>query len=172
MEGGRGRVHAAFHRVGRLPSQEAGGAEEVRPSRGQQASSLTESREVVREKPHERYRERRGNVLCSRCVLFSVLQVHVHLMDTLKESLEGIQDKVTYQQHGKSLMQNYAGSHWQQRSCTSPSSHGYVKHKTQVLAPRVARLVDAAEWSSLSESPYRKTAKMAMISKLSSKHSK
>ena len=69
----------------------------------------------MREKPHERYRERRGNVLCSRCVLFSVLQVHVHLMDTLKESLEGIQDKVTYQQHGKSLMQNYAGSHWQQR---------------------------------------------------------
>ena len=101
----------------------------------------------------------------------------VHLMDTLKESLEGIQDKVTYQQHGKSLMQNYAGSHWQQRSCTSPSSEGYVKHKTQLLAPGVMRLRDAAEGSTssrstVSESPYRKGAKQAMISKFSSKHKK
>jgi Mg-chelatase subunit ChlD len=57
----------------------------------------------------------------------------VHLLETLQESLQGIQDKVTYIQHGKSVMQNYAGSHWQQRSNSKPSRIGYMKQRAEQL---------------------------------------
>jgi Mg-chelatase subunit ChlD len=55
----------------------------------------------------------------------------VHLLETLQESLDGIQDKTTYARHGKATMQNYASSHWQQRSNTQPSSEGYVKRRKE-----------------------------------------
>ena len=57
----------------------------------------------------------------------------VHLLETLQESLQGVQDKVTYVQHGKSVMQNYAGSHWQQRSNSKPTRIGYMKQRAEQL---------------------------------------
>ena len=95
----------------------------------------------------------------------------VHLMETLQESLDGLQDKVTYLQHGKSIMQNYAGSHWQQRSNTTPSSGGYIKHKAHV-GGGAARMAPTEHTSSTTASaqrtitaPYRSSLKTALITK-------
>lgn len=104
----------------------------------------------------------------------------VHLLETLQESLEGIQDKVTYVQHGKSVMQNYAGSHWQQRSNTNPSRAGYMKQKAELPPTGLLQATSAPAPPSRSVptvrtvtddddpyscySPYRKTAKMRVMS--------
>ena len=109
----------------------------------------------------------------------------VHLLETLQESLEGIQDKVTYVQHGKSVMQNYAGSHWQQRSNTTPSHQGYVKQKAQLTPAGLLQAKSALHApptgagppppppSVDSYNPYRHKAKMKMMSEYSSaKHGK
>lgn len=89
----------------------------------------------------------------------------VHLLETLKESMDGLQDTVTYKEHGKAVMQNFAGSHWQQRSSTQPTSEGYVYAKMGLRKP--ARKPPAASGSSETEvlSPYRNATKMRMISK-------
>lgn len=100
----------------------------------------------------------------------------VHLLETLQESLEGIQDKVTYTQHGKSVMQNYAGSHWQQRSSTNPSHAGYMKQKAHLPPTGLLQANTASPASEppvppsrsvpavSSYNPYRKTAKMRVMS--------
>ena len=90
----------------------------------------------------------------------------VHLLETLQESLDGIQDHVTYHEHGKAVMQNYAGSHWQQRSNCNPSAAGYAKSKSKKPALLSAKPAP----SSLSEvlSPYRNKAKKGLLSKHSS----
>ena len=107
-----------------------------------------------------------------------------HLLETLQESLEGIQDKVTYVQHGKSVMMNYCGSHWQQRSNTTPSQDGYVKRRkgpspmgllhalkppppTTTTASEGAQgrsqLLPCASSSTDSYNPYRNSHKMRMM---------
>ena len=92
----------------------------------------------------------------------------IHLLETLQESMDGLQDTVTYKEHGKAVMQNYAGSHWQQRSSSKPSSEGYACAKMGLRKP--ARKPPAA--SGLAEmealSPYRNASKLRMISKHSS----
>lgn len=91
----------------------------------------------------------------------------VHLLETLQESLEGIQDKVTYVHHGKSVMQNYAGSHWQQRSNTNPSRLGYMKQKAELTPTGLLQAKSALQPPASSAdafSPYRKTPKMRVMS--------
>jgi len=116
----------------------------------------------------------------------------VHLVETVDESLDGLQDKVrgisccpcnyifpqtTFSEHGAGVMRNYIGSHWQQRSAMKPSMEGYRKSKMSAvpkapappplggassLAPPTSS--GASPWSSVS-SPYRNTSKEAMIRK-------
>ena len=100
----------------------------------------------------------------------------VHLLETLQESLDGIQDEVTYVHHGKSVMQNYAGSHWQQRSNTRPSQDGYMRRRADptpvgLLQARSALGPTASGTASHSApspadtfSPYRNTHKMRVMS--------
>ncbi len=107
----------------------------------------------------------------------------VHLLDTLRESMEGLQDHVTYREHGKSVMQNYAGSHWQQRSSTQPTVVGYKKGKLKRKAevrpasgghqlvpppppvPLGATPSDSPVFPTQVLSPYRNSSKMGMLVK-------
>ena len=101
----------------------------------------------------------KGSVVISR-------PLAIHLLETLQESLDGLQDHVTYQEHGKAVMQNYAGSHWQQRSNAKPTSVGYsrAKAKAGVLLKPVT--------DSGVVSPYRNSSKMSLLSRHSSSISK
>ena len=54
-----------------------------------------------------------------------------HLMETLDESLRGMQTKEIFKEHGKATMINYSHSHWQQRSNTTPSMVGYSSQSAQ-----------------------------------------
>jgi hypothetical protein len=91
----------------------------------------------------------------------------VHLLETLQESLEGIQDKVTFAQHGKAVILSYAGSHWQQRSNTKPSQEGYVRRRTE-MAPigllSAKSAASSAPSSTNSYSPYRNSHKTTLLS--------
>lgn len=100
----------------------------------------------------------------------------VHLLETVQESLEGLQDQVTFKEHGKAVMQNYAGSHWQQRSAMKPTSHGYMKAKSKRAAMTVpAHSAHAPPPSNPPApppvpidqvlSPYRNSSKMGMLVK-------
>ena len=48
-----------------------------------------------------------------------------HLLETIEESLSGLEDKDVYKRHGKPTMMQYLHSHGQQRSSSNPSKHGY-----------------------------------------------
>ena len=112
-----------------------------------------------------------------------------HLLETLQESLEGIQDKVTYINHGKALIHNYTASHYQQRSNTTPSQDGYVKrsskatptgllqakssHTAREAATGVSpRPFCSAPSSADSVNPYRNSHKMRIMAHYSSVTSK
>ena len=103
----------------------------------------------------------RGSRVCRQALA-------VHLLETLQESLEGIQDKTTFRQHGKAVILNYAGSHWQQRSNTTPSQEGYVKWRT-AMAPTGLLVATSAPSSSAPSSsdsynPYRISPKARIVS--------
>ena len=105
----------------------------------------------------------------------------VHLLETLTESLAGLQDKVTYVEHGQSTIMNYVGSHWQQRSNMKPSSIGYLKQKkfsseaSRTASSSSQAQVSGASASALAEeeeetfSPYTVTSKLKMIRKAKKK---
>ena len=102
----------------------------------------------------------KGSVVISR-------PLAMHLLETLQESLDGLQDQVTYHEHGKAVMQNYAGSHWQQRSNAKPTSHGYSSAKTKVVGRAELRPPVTHPVVELS-SPYRNSSKLSLLAKHSS----
>lgn len=64
----------------------------------------------------------------------------------------------TYTHHGKAVMNNYAHSHWQQRSNTTPSQEGYMRAKGDIKGPpRVGGAIGV--------SPYMNPSKVAMMHK-------
>ena len=102
----------------------------------------------------------------------------LHLLGTLQESLDGMQDRETYVKHGKSILHNYAGSHWQQRSNSTPSQEGYVKRSKLLKPPAPSPLQIQSEptagategrpspplsVASDSSSPYRNSHKMRLM---------
>ena len=99
----------------------------------------------------------RGSRVCRQALA-------VHLLETLQESLEGIQDKVTFAQHGKAVILNYAGSHWQQRSNTRPSQEGYVRRTEMAPTSLLSAKSAAASASTDSYSPYRNSHKRKLLS--------
>ena len=67
-----------------------------------------------------------------------------YLMETVLESLAGLDNETVYKQHGKPVMMHYSHSHGQQRSSSTPSKHGYLSQQcglglssecTQMLNP-------------------------------------
>ena len=60
----------------------------------------------------------------------------VHLTQTVQASLEGMESRDTYECHGKAVIQNYAGSHWQQRSNCSPTYTKAQNRSIKQLPPR------------------------------------
>ena len=93
----------------------------------------------------------------------------VHLLETLQESMDGLQDTVTYKEHGRAVMQCYAGSHWQQRSNCQPSSEGYNCSKLGIRKAARKPQAAAAEVAFLKvKSPYRNASKARSIASFSS----
>lgn len=101
----------------------------------------------------------------------------VHLVETVDESLGGLQDKTTYTEHGRAVMRNYIGSHWQQRSAMKPSIDGYIKSKSSSKSSQVPPpppvggashlappfLASASAAHEDSSSPYRISSKDRMV---------
>ena len=97
----------------------------------------------------------------------------VHLLETLQESLGGLESSVTYREHGRAVMTNYAGSHWQQRSNTKPSAMGYSKHKRAAEKTWGSKPLSVEDVQQEMYSPYRNAVKYDLMSKHShSSHSK
>lgn len=84
-----------------------------------------------------------------------------HLVETLDESLGGMQTKEVFKQHGKAVMMNYSHSHWQQRSNTTPSMAGYVSSQSSSLSPPVPIAPPPPAACAVSN-PYSNVAKVRM----------
>ncbi len=58
-----------------------------------------------------------------------------HLLESVQESLSGLEDKDVYKKHGKPTMMHYLHSHGQQRSSCTPSKHGYDVEQGATATP-------------------------------------
>ena len=59
-----------------------------------------------------------------------------YLLETVDESLQGLEDKDIYRDHGKPTLMNYSHSHWQQRSSNVPSKVAYMAAKSGTKAAK------------------------------------
>ena len=62
-----------------------------------------------------------------------------HLVETIDESLGGLESSQVFREHGKHAMINYSQSHWQQRSSSKPSMEDYRSARSSVPRPPVHR---------------------------------
>ncbi len=80
-----------------------------------------------------------------------------HLLETVEESLAGLEGKEVYKRHGKPMMMQYLHSHGQQRSSSNPSKHGYDAQQGATAVNYTSPMFVEEEYN-----PYRNQKKKAM----------
>lgn len=93
-----------------------------------------------------------------------------YLVDTIDESLGGLESSVVYREHGKSTLMNYTHSHWQQRSNCAPSMDSYCAAKKSV--PPVCQASPLSDSASSYDNPYKNSSKAKLQQKFKAKKKK
>ena len=93
----------------------------------------------------------------------------IYLIETLKDTIGGIADKVTYNIRGKPTLMNYAASHWEQRSVpnTSVVRDRYDALLAPVIHDKATVAVASVSSTSRESQPYRNKKKAFMMDKYS-----
>ena len=90
-----------------------------------------------------------------------------HLLESIQESLSGLENKDVYKKHGKPTIMQYMHSHGQQRSSSNPSKHGF-DHQHGAAATPFIPVWKTEEF----DNPYMNKRKKAMKVKFASSHKK
>ena len=90
-----------------------------------------------------------------------------HLVETIDESLGGLESSQVFREHGRHAMINYSQCHWQQRSSSKPSMEDYRSARSSAPCPPKAKPTGAsplvyAELATDTDTPYVISSKKKM----------